>query len=690
MKKQLLLSLALLLCCARLFAQWQHIPGPDGGLVINLDTDGSLLYALTTTSIYRSDDEGYHWQVMEGSHHAGRAIGRLVVENGVFYGKNYDGEVLRSSDGGQTWQAVLKKPYPITAPGEVLYEVFAKGDTVLVSSAFTIYRSVDRGETWAATGDLFGYGHSNIFSAGPELMAWSGRNIHRSSDGGRSWKRVFSIATNFHAVGYANGYVFALYNNTNRVVRSKDGLRTWDVIDTDSINFSPQRPQILGDGKRTYYINRGQYCSGNYAYSDDRGLTWHSKVWEQAIPVSVRDIVSFDDHLVLAHRLGISHSTDQLETLTHEQSGLGASHVYSIFPGERNLAINAYPFAQISDNTGGQWRNLLPINADPCYGGPTIQGTRQRWFLTEEDGWVNLFSEDEGATWQQLPQPLKNLTASSENCLWEMEAYIRRWCDGETDPAQVSTDGVEYESLRAFGQHILAQTYDRHVIFDEQGQLVDRIPFSPCPLTGFGALSGYIHFDGHHLFHFCDQNTYIFKENATDWEEIYPQDWTTGIPLYHSRITAIATHQGVTWAALEGKGLFYTTDATGRFYPAQPQLPYPYPTAISFRDNTIWVGTDGGGIYHITLPPGQAEAAGKPTFQCSPNPSDGRLRLMADVFFTEEIPLEVLDVSGKSVASQILSPGRAWDLDFPNLPQGLYLLMLRTGVGTLGLKWVVY
>ena len=74
----------------------------------------------------------------------------------------------------------------------------------------------------------------------------------------------------------------------------------------------------------------------------------------------------------------------------------------------------------------------------------------------------------------------------------------------------------------------------------------------------------------------------------------------------------------------------------------------------------------------------------------APNPSDGQLHLEADVFFTDEILLEVLDVSGKLVVSKTLSPGRAWDLDFPNLPQGLYVLMLRTGVGTVAVKWAVY
>lgn len=112
------------------------------------------------------------------------------------------------------------------------------------------------------------------------------------------------------------------------------------------------------------------------------------------------------------------------------------------------------------------------------------------------------------------------------------------------------------------------------------------MPFSPCVPSIFSG-AGRLHFDGRHLFHFCDDRTYVFKENATVWEEIYPQDWTTGVPLYHSRITDIKTHDGVTWVALEGKGIFYTTDVSGRFYPTKPQLPYPYPTAIAFRDNEM-------------------------------------------------------------------------------------------------------
>ncbi len=708
MKKQLLLSLSLLLWSLRLAAQWQHIPGPDGGLVINLDTDGSLLYALTTTSIYRSDDEGYHWQVMEDSHQAGRTIDRLVAENGVFYGKNADGEVLRSSDEGKTWQAVLKKPYPITAPGEVLHEVFAKGDTVLVSSEFTIYRSVDRGETWATTSDLFGYEHSNIFSSQSEFFSWGNDHIYRSSDGGLTWDNAFSTSSGFAGVGAIGDTLFALYSKIRRLIRSTDGFRTWELVNSDSIStkHSVNFDELLHakvtklDNKICFVFESGyyEYCPF-YSYSTDGGTTWHRGSNGLSLPLEIRNIVSFKNHLVIAHRRGVSHSKDGFQTFDPEQMGLAIAPIGNISVGKQHIFVGALQTVYSSNLSGDSWQEVEPVSHVPsCLKGAEVMQTSQRTILLDSYG-KNYYSEDEGENWLPINASNHN-KATSENCLWiYFVGTLSKFCDGSATFEDVRPAELQDKILGrlfTFGKYFTITVSSTNpdgdkgsfLVFNESGKVIREAPPSPCPL--YFPTNSFFYFDGQNILQYCGPNTYIFKENASTWESIYPQDWTTGIPLYHSRITAIATHQGVTWAALEGKGLFYTTDATGRFYPAQPQLPYPYPTAIAFRDNTIWVGTEGGGIYHMALPPVQAEAAAKPTFKCSPNPSDGQLHLEADLFFTDEILLEVLDVSGKLADSKTLSPGRAWDLNFPNLPQGLYILMLRTSAGTVGLKWAVH
>ena len=115
MKKTLLFSLGLCLQCAVLCAQtpdWQHIPGPDGGTLSNFDLDGATLYGLSKAGIYRSTDEGYHWELIPASLTTTRDKRQLRVENGVFYALNSDGALLRSEDQGASWTPILQKPFP--------------------------------------------------------------------------------------------------------------------------------------------------------------------------------------------------------------------------------------------------------------------------------------------------------------------------------------------------------------------------------------------------------------------------------------------------------------------------------------------------------------------------------------------------------------------------------------------------
>jgi len=204
----------------------------------------------------------------------------------------------------------------------------------------------------------------------------------------------------------------------------------------------------------------------------------------------------------------------------------------------------------------------------------------------------------------------------------------------------------------------------------------------------FGDL-GNLYFDGNTYYNFCNDRAYILPPNAVDWQEIYPQDWTTGIPLYHSPMTFFEPHDGVIWVGLEGKGLFYATDNTGRFYPAQPQMPYPYPTSISFVENSIWVGTDGGGIWTYPLPKTRNDQADNPGFKAFPNPSNGALNLQSELFVKGEIAFSLLDAAGRQMATETLTPGQYWSLDFPGLPKGLYFLQMRTESGVYGLKWLI-
>jgi len=500
--------------------------------------------------------------------------------------------------------------------------------------------------------------------------------------------------------------VLVLCREKRQILRSTDGFRTWGEINTDSIStfygivdevFDAQFVQlghkILFVFESMYY---GTYCSF-YSYSEDDGLTWHRGNGGRGAGFNVNNMASFGDHLVLAHPQGIFHSKDALKTSFSGQIGLSlATPIYALTVREGTIWVETNRSVYKSANFGKSWDEGIP---DPqkqyCGEIPRLLNSQQ-WIIIMNNGGQDFYSEDGGTSWT-LFEGYNHSKAVSDNCLWLLSVgTLRKICDGSPAFEYLTAPELEGKILGRFfalGIYFAITVSSTEpngdkgsfLVFNEVSQFVREAPPSPCPL--YFPTNSFFYFDGKNILQYCGPNTYIFKENATAWEEIYPQDWTTGIPLYHNRITDIKTHDGVTWVALEGKGLFYTTDASGRFYPAQPQLPHPYPTAISFRDNEMWVGTEGGGLYHTAWRPVQPNAAAKPSFQCSPNPSDGRLHLEADAFLTTETALEVLDVTGKTAASALLSPGQTWDLDFPQLPQAAYVLLLRTEAGSVALKW---
>lgn len=84
----------------------------------------------------------------------------------------------------------------------------------------------------------------------------------------------------------------------------------------------------------------------------------------------------------------------------------------------------------------------------------------------------------------------------------------------------------------------------------------------------------------------------------------------------------------------------------------------------------------------------QATEAVSIDFGISPNPSQGTITLnYAD---TDDLPamLTVVDQNGRLVATQKLAPATTQQLQFPELPAGLYWVQLRTEKGKIGVKQI--
>ena len=480
MKRHFFVAIGLSLQISLLMAQipkWDHIPGPDGGDIQNFDLDGASLYALTHAGIYRSDDQGYHWQLLPHSLATTRDKRQLRAENGLFYALTSEGSLVRSEDQGKSWKSLLQKPFPFNFEKERLQRLFAKGDTLLVGSLFTIYRSTNRGENWTSTADLVPASFVSIFEFKNELFAAQDRYIYRSSDGGMTWDSVFANAVGYAEVVATDSFLLAFYAHKNRLVRSTDGLRTWDAIDTDTLaKHLEEDPYgayplkwVGGSGNNLYYFQLGDvhyYCPFRFCFTNDGGNTWHRGNNGNQVPIGskLNDGINFGNHIVLGSNQ-VQHSIDNAHTFFTQQEGLKCGSIWQVIyqDGAFFSTINNENGFR-STNKGGAWEPCpFPVNGvNHCRPLVWFSHTDKRMFRFQRNGYLTeeSYSEDQGQTWKALEIESSSVKTTTNHSFWYQESVwspsgrvneFWRRADTDTSFTLVQLSGPNFNDFYSLG-----------------------------------------------------------------------------------------------------------------------------------------------------------------------------------------------------------------------------------------------
>jgi photosystem II stability/assembly factor-like uncharacterized protein len=233
-----------------------------------------------------------------------RLRGVSAVTESVAWASGAGATVLRTVDGGLTWQKLNVTTEPLDFRD--IHAVDAQTAYTLSignGSASRIYKTTDAGQTWnlqfknedpKAFLDAMSFwdaNHGIAFGDSVDQQFY----ILTTADGGRTWSRVpadklppaqgnegafAASGTNIAVFGKSHAWIGTGAAAKSRVLRTTDGGRTWQVADTPlasgpssgifSIAFRDAKHGVIAGGD----YKKEQEAVDNLAVTNDGGITW--------------------------------------------------------------------------------------------------------------------------------------------------------------------------------------------------------------------------------------------------------------------------------------------------------------------------------------------------------------------------------------------------------------------------------
>ncbi len=244
------------------------VSGRVNSLAIDPHNSSTLYLAAAGGGVWKSTTRGSRWDPLTDQLPS-LASGAVAVDpfsGDVWYGTGelnfcrdcyYGAGVYRSSDGGATWTRVNPDGFLSSPTSLIAFDPRHQG-TIFIGRSTALWKSSDGGQSWravlqgaAVTGFLLNPADSSIaYAALGNFSGAPANGIYRSADGGETWTRVSAGLPQQQTMGRvalgisptAPSILYALIArsddfNLNGLFRSADGGGNWSLLNTLPSDF---------------------------------------------------------------------------------------------------------------------------------------------------------------------------------------------------------------------------------------------------------------------------------------------------------------------------------------------------------------------------------------------------------------------------------------------------------------------
>jgi len=614
---------------------WTPI-GPNGGTAVMVAVAPSapdVLFAATTGGVFKSTDRGATWSALD------RTIGRRDVravavdphDLDVVYAGTAGNNLYKSTDGGASWRfsgnglsIPLIRSLAIDPRDAAV--VFAGTAAPSNSASGGIFRSTDGGATWhqASLSGLPGADATAIAidPADSRTIYAAAGYVFRSSDGGTTWSRldgaIFAVPADQVLVDPRRPATIIACNAGN-AVRSTDAGSTWARL---------ALPGGVPTCPLAFAIDGLLYAAG--AASADDGTTWSAAAPLAAGTLSLTADPSSPGTLYAATGdRGVYRTADGEASWQAASRGLRAAAITAVAVDPRNDAvvyagIDGAGLLRSRAPLGSTWKASLasppalvvvdPIRTQNVYAGLFRDG--RGGLLASHDGggsWETVSEEGAGAFAFCDGFHLLTLDPTAPQTLY---AGFGDGCGDDQFGLKSTDGGVTWAPLRGFPTVFALLVAPRRpsTLYALGATALYKSEDAGASWTQAGAgLSGgfprAVALDPTNprlLYVATDSSLFTSTDGAAHWR-VTARSFSGVQQLLidpHDPSILYATRVSFDMGVETRLGLFRSADRGRTWASLQPDVLGKRVAALAVdpaRANTLLVGTDGAGLYEVTI-----------------------------------------------------------------------------------------